>query len=382
MRFKQFVQSCIQSDVRLVHVCNYILFTLFTFLFFYGLQQDVITLTMQNRLGVRCPGLSVCMPYILTALLLSLKIALNKLLRLKGRHHALSFVPLFALMVFLTILEPHFSLFKAAIQSFVLLLYVPFISRLRGAMHYGDHFQTLLIPNLIVMLSSFVFVTLMANTSDVLHYELRLQRHLNNGHVEAALAVAQLEQATSQRLTALRAYALSHKDELGENLFSYPIPKGRSDLFLHQTDERYMLYPLDSVKAFVGWLPRQTVTIPELIDRLSLVTDTLRKPPMADYLLCTLLLKKDLGAFVHWLPRFYDVGEAERLGNLPRHYREALILYKALSLSPAIVFHSNQTETNFRDFKELARQYPDTRVRRNQLRSVYGDTYWWYYWYH
>ena len=378
---RKLLERYFHGDVRAVHACNYILFFLFAFLYLYGLQRDLIVLTLKSRFGINIVGYSLWIPLVLIALLLFLKLALNRFLRLKGRYHALSFVPLFLLLIFLTILEPTFSLLKAAMLCLVLLLYIPFISRLRHSIRIGDDFLTLLQPNLVVMLISFLFVTLMTNGNDVFHYELRLQRHLNRGDITTALKVAENEQATSKRLMALRIYALSRQGMLGEKLFAYPLKTKDTDFFLHESDVPSMIYPIDSVRAYLGFVPNEIVTVDSLCHILASSCDNKKRPPLADYLLCTLLVKKDLGAFVHWLQRFYDVSLAERMGNLPRHYREALVLYKAISVTPAVIFHSNQTETDFHDFKEQARQYPDTRIRRNMLRSVYGDTYWWYYWY-
>jgi len=375
-----FWRNYFQGDVHAVHAFNYILFTIYAFLFLYGIMVDVLQLFLRNSLGIDCGGYMGLVVTVFVAVLLLIKVGLNKLFRLKGRYHALSFLPLFLLMIFVTICEPQFSDLKAGILGLVLLLYVPFISHLKNSVRKDDDFLTLLIPNLTVFLLLFLFTTFMTNTDDLFHYELKTQRYLNRNNVKSALNVAGKEPYTSQRLLALRCYAMARDNSLGEHLFEYPLVSGNTDLFLHETDREEMIYPLDSIKAFLGYLPKEQSTLGEL-HRQIVQADTVTRSTLADYWLCTLLMKKDLGAFAHWLPRFYDVKQAERRGNLPRYYREALILYKTISLDPQIVFHSNQTEINFKDFKEMARQYSDKRIRKNYLRRNYGNTYWWHYYY-
>lgn len=377
---RRFWRNHFQGDVHAVHAFNYILFTIYAFVFLYGIMVDLLQLFLQNIFGINFGGCMGLVVIALVAILLLIKIGLNKLFRLKGRYHALSFVPLFLLMILITICEPRFSVLKAGILGLVLLLYIPFISHLKNSVRKDDDFLTLLIPNLIVFLLLFLFTTFMTNTDDVFHYELKTQRFLNKNNVKSALKVAGKESYTSQRLLALRCYAMARDNSMGEHLFEYPLVPGNTDLFLHETDKEVMIYPLDSVKAFLGYLPIQQSTL-EALHRQILQADTLTRTPLADYWLCTLLIKKDLGAFAHWLPRFYDIKQAEQQGNLPRYYREALVLYKTVSLDPQIIFNSNQTEVNFKDFKEMARQYSDKRIRKNYLRRNYGNTYWWHYYY-
>lgn len=66
-----------------------------------------------------------------------------------------------------------------------------------------------------------------------------------------------------------------------------------------------------------------------------------------DIQLTKLLMDGQLDAFARMLQRNYDVS-----GSLPKHYREALVLYNHVSQQPLIVFHSNLDET-YDDFLKL-----------------------------
>ena len=66
---------------------------------------------------------------------------------------------------------------------------------------------------------------------------------------------------------------------------------------------------------------------------------------------------------------------------MPKHYREALILYTHLRSNPKFVYCSNVMDTDFQDFQDLNRKYPRRMERMNIIRDIYGKTYWYYYLY-
>ena len=166
---------------------------------------------------------------------------------------------------------------------------------------------------------------------------------------------------------------------MGERLFEYPIDSASTDLFLHPGDAGMMILPPDSLMPVPGFMPSEQNYLNELEKKVQQLRG---KNPLTDYWLCTLLLQKRLDDFAQWLPRFYgDITDTS--GNhLPRHYREALILYRSLFIHPRIIYRGTPAEiTNYSDFMELSEKYSDYTERRNRTRRLYGNTYWWHYYF-
>lgn len=365
----------LHKSVRLVHLLDYLLFAVFSMLYFAGLQADLLQLTLQRTVPsiLRFPPFTIAL--ILTLFLLAVKLLLNKALRLKGPWHSLSFLPSFLLLVWFTRFNSLCLLLFLA--SIVLLA---FFSRSRRAKSGIIHtsFSVQLQANLLIMVFCFFIVVLLGNANDLLHYELKMERQLAHGRYQSALRVAADEQATSRRLVALRAFALSRSHQMGENLFEYPMPRGNQDLFLHPSDSAEMLLPMDSLRSLYGTVPTEKNYFKYLSAQ---VQDTAwhRHPALADYYLCSLLLKKKVRLFAETLPRFYNV-EGD-LTRLPKHYKEALVILKRYTMNPAVLINDVPTETNYSDFLEELKKYPNPHIRSNYARRLYGNTYFWYYYF-
>lgn len=174
-----------------------------------------------------------------------------------------------------------------------------------------------------------MFVIGMAiDSTDVTTYTRRMQGYMAEGNYAKALQVGERSEKTDRRLLQLRMEALDHERLLGERLFTYPIV-GRS-----------------------GQLACKG----------------------GDYELCAYLIDKDLTRFVAALPKYYAVD-----GRLPRHYREALVLYMHQHSTPLVVYHDNVMDTDYEDMQQQERLYPDKKARQMVLSQNYGGTYWYYY---
>ena len=93
-----------------------------------------------------------------------------------------------------------------------------------------------------------------------------------------------------------------------------------------------------------------------------------------DYLLCGYLLDRRIDVFAVNVFRYYPNNN-----ELPKHYREALTLYMHQRTNPVVVYRNNLMETDYQDFQDLENKYKNRAERINALRSVYGNTYWFYY---
>lgn len=165
---------------------------------------------------------------------------------------------------------------------------------------------------------------------DVRHYADRMEQLMADGDYQRALQVGERSDKTDRRLMLLRIDALGHEHQLGDRLFTYPLT-GRS-----------------------GSLAQRG----------------------GDYALCACLIDKQLDRFVRLLPKYYPTTE-----NLPRHYREALVLYNHLRANPVIVYHDEVMDTDYRDMKTLERQHSKRSARQMAVFQQYEKTYWYYFGY-
>ena len=97
-----------------------------------------------------------------------------------------------------------------------------------------------------------------------------------------------------------------------------------------------------------------------------------------DYQLCAYLMDKKLDAFARNITKYYEVNDSVQL---PKHYKEALILYTHSHSNPCIVYHDNVLDADFEDMQKLEKSIADARERQTALRDTYGNTYWYYYMY-
>ena len=97
-------------------------------------------------------------------------------------------------------------------------------------------------------------------------------------------------------------------------------------------------------------------------------------PAAHDYLLCGYLLQGKLDAFAHAIGRYYAI-----TASLPKHYREALVLYNHLRSAPFVLYHDNVVDADFADFQTIMHNNPDPKKQLTALRDTFGNTYWMYY---
>ena len=131
-------------------------------------------------------------------------------------------------------------------------------------------------------------------------------------------------------------------------------------------------------KADSSWLLKKYLAA---IDTLVLERDSLAKAAVADYALCGRLVDRDLEGFVRLLPKYYEAGAA-----LPRHYREALVLYahERRGSVPSLIgdLQSPAYEAlnqEYEQLQQLLAQYAEDSERQLRLLENYRNTYWYYY---
>ena len=66
---------------------------------------------------------------------------------------------------------------------------------------------------------------------------------------------------------------------------------------------------------------------------------------------------------------------------MPRHYKEALVLYAHRRTVPVIVYKDGVMDADFQDYQALEHKYTNPIEKQTALHDTYGNTYWYYYQY-
>lgn len=202
--------------------------------------------------------------------------------------------------------------------------------------------------NLLYMCVMFVVVGITANSDEVFHYRMSVERSLVNRDYQTALTIGSNSLHTDSSLTMLRIYALAATNNLPNHLFEYPLVGGSKAMKPNGTSVKMMLY-----------------------------TDTKLKyvrKSKKDYILCAYLLDHKIDAFAHEITKWYDISKP-----LPKHYREALTLYSHIRSNAIVSYHDNVLDADYRDYYDMKHSCANKQERQNMLHDTYGKTYWYYY---
>lgn len=363
-----------------------IVFLLFVFVYLYFFQADLLSMVQHVLSGGATHYDRTIGTVIITAVLYLVHIGARRLGGLDRVCHALSYFPSLLMLAALTDVEVDFSVSPLRglwlwLAPLLLAVYV-FLSL---AVKY-NWIETLLPSysapisvlwkNLLLMACMFIAVCLCGNNDSVLHYRLRVERLLGSGAYSKALMVGEKSDETDASLTMLRAYALSRSGQLGERLFEFPLTGGSYALLPDGKGVRCLLYPEDRIVRALSIRKKGDMTPMEYL--LYIERNGLGRKPVTDYILCGYLLDRNIDAFVNAIRRKYSLTSP----SLPKHYKEALTLYTHLRSNPVLVYHNEVMDADYADFQNLEHKYTDARERESYVRDMYGDTYWFYYFYH
>lgn len=380
-------QSINTNNSTLVNSICAIVFILFTYVYLYFFQADLLAMEQHVLSGGTTHYNKTIGAILITLVLYLLKLGVGRLTRFDGWLHIFNYVPSLLLLIVLTSGNQDFdtSAFPVGVivtVSVILVIYVIFavLFRLKSYFQIDTSFTGSVLgslwKSLLIMAVMFLFVCALGNTSEVFHYRLRVEWLLNTNDYDNALSVGEKSDDTDANLTMLRAYALSRKKQLGERLFEYPIPEGGSNLLLPDgINIKCLLYPETEIFRQLGI--RKMGRMKPLEYLLYLDNHGLAMKSVTDYILCGYLLDKNLDGFVNMIKNKYNLTSP----SLPKHYKEALILYTHLRANPVLVFHSEIMDADYADFQKLEEKYPDKSERYSYVKDTYGETYWFYYFY-
>lgn len=322
---------------------------------------------------------------LLTIVFQVLQWVLNMATRLRGEWFALSYFPPFVMLSVLTSLDATvytghgvgawswgFPLVAAA--------YIGLVIFLRGKVMFRSHRGAglqlkLLIPNILIALIMMLLTCTWSDNDKRLHHQFDMELAISNSDYQKALLVGRSDMRVNPSISALRAYALARCGQLGERLFDFPQPYGSDGLLISRADSLRTLYHLDSIYYHLGAYPSaETTTTMKFLHYLDL-SERQRKPMAKDYLLAALLLDKKLPEFVN---------QVEKMRNdsvelvLPRHYQEALVLYRH-RFKPDFWYENEEQEKHYNAYQSDMRKGIDDREESSLSGEYFGNTYWWYY---
>lgn len=372
------------NGTAVVKTVSAIVFCLFSFAWLFFFQADLLTVAQHELSHGVTHYNSTVGAILITVTLWLLQRWVQLCFRNVAAGYALSFFPSVLVLTLLTDYHPGgggqtYLTVWSWLAPLLLAVWGVLVAVLRNLgtsepSDKGDGISRLLWSNLLLLCLQFLFVTLAANGNDVTHYRARMETLMANCEFDKALMVGNRSSATDQHLTMLRAYALSRQGEMGEALFRYPIKGSSSTLLPVAGGAQLFVYPADSVWRHLGARPLDYMNAKTYLKALEACGRATRA--VADYRLCGCLVDRDLDTFARLLPKYYTVND-----SLPRHYREALVLYTHQRTHPALVYHDNVMDTDFADFQKLEDAYPEGNARKLAVYEQYFGTYWWYYLY-
>ncbi|WP_298936063.1 DUF6057 family protein [uncultured Prevotella sp.] len=380
-------QNINTNNSTLVNSICAIVFILFTYVYLYFFQADLLAMEQHVLSGGTTHYNKTIGAVLITLVMYLLKLGVSKLTKFDGWLHILNYVPSLLLIIILTSGDQNFdtNAFPAWVVIVVSIVFVVYIVlavlyRFKYFLQINTSFTGSILgglwKSLLAMSVMFLIVCALGNTNEVFHYRLRTEWLLNTNDYEKALHVGEKSDDTDANLTMLRVYALSRTKQLGERLFEYPIPHGGSDLLLPDgVSIKCLLYPESEIFKQLGIRKKGRMRPLEYL--LYLESHGLAMKSVTDYILCGYLLDKNLDAFVNTIKTKYNLTSP----SLPKHYKEALILYTHLRANPVLVFHSEIMDADYSDFQKLEEKYIDKAERYSYVKDTYGETYWFYYFY-
>lgn len=365
-----------------------IVFILFTFVYLYFFQADLLFAEQHVLSGGMTHYDRTIGAVLITFVLYLMQVGVKRITRFCGNFYALTYLPSLLSLMLLTAFCVEGERFRLSISCAVfalavLFLYVIFCflyEQKRSVIEsvQASRFMSVgcLWRNLLSLAVMFVMVCAGGNTDEVFHYRLRAERLLASGDYIGALQTGEKSDDTDESLTMLRVYALSKERQLGERLFEYPLSGGSDALLPDGKNIRCMFFPDSEIFKQLGIRRKGRMKPMEYL--LYLKNHGMALKPVTDYILCGYLLDKNLDGFVREIRHRYSITSA----SLPKHYKEALTLYTHLRSNPLLVFHDEVMDVDYADFQKLERKYTDRRERASFVRDSYGETYWFYYFYH
>ena len=362
-----------------------IVFLLFVAIYVFFYQEDTLALTQHVLSGGATMYSRVIGGGIITIVLALLHFSVAKLMQRKPLCiFALSCFPSLYILAMLTDFDSSRSLspwgWWAILMPLVgpiwwgLVYFLGELLRYRypDNSHEEGYMARTLGCNFFILAAMMIGVGLTTTSNDVTHYRLRMERLLMHGEYSKALEVGKASDKADASLTMLRVFALAHEGRLGDELFKYPVRGTSASLVPELADGKMLMLSPDSVYRLLGAIPRKGQTSTAYFN--AIIKSGQATKAAIEYQLCGMLIGKNLDGFVSLLMKTHKIDD-----SLPRHYREALILYTHRRSSPKVVYRNTVMDTDYDDMQRLEAETKSPGERRIQVYKQFSGTYWEYF---
>ena len=356
-------------------------FTLFSFFYLHYMQFGLLSLEQHVLSGGTTHYERNIGTTIIMCVLWALNLFVSKLTRLKGNCYSLVYVPSMCLLLMLTSAtvttdnEVCASLSSICFAVIICALFVLFAifahnkKYLTSDIAWRHQPMSMLWKNLSILLVLIFVVCIGGNTDKALHNRLYIESLLIDKKYDKAVEYSKRLDIDDKNITMLRAYALSKCKKMGDLLFEGSV-YGKSEALLPNGKSIKTLI-LSDAEIFKMLAKRKKGHYSTMRYLKFLKDNGVAFKSVTDYLLCGYLLNKNLDSFVRELQHKYNVQSS----TLPKHYKEALILYTHLRANPEFVYHDAVLEADYSDMQKLAVENKYTRHKEAYVKEAIVNTY-------
>ena len=379
------------GEIRLQRVVATVcatLFAVFTFLFVAVYQAPLLE-AFYNEVATGKLGYNPWLVGGVVSLLLTvLALWLNRYAKLRREWTALAYLPSALLLAFITDIDRRiytgggisFLWIFIFVSGFAVYGFVAFLLRRILFEKIKDVTMVtnrVLWRNVMLMALLICLVGTLSNSEENFKRETLVKSYYDKGETAKALQVGVKSHDASRELTVMRAYILACEEKLGEYIFEYP-QYYAADGLLPKPQRTSPLVP-DSVYKLLGAMPFDGEASMDFLSRIA-HTDSATNASK-NYYLTSLLLEKRLIEFKDEVLGMYGTCSAD---SLPKHYREALMLYTDIVDTAEVVsfeINDDVMRATLDALRAEEAKHDDVFVRGNYVRRNFGRTYWWYYLY-
>lgn len=369
-----------KKDSTAIIVACAIIFCLFSFLYIYCYQTPTLSFSQHVLSG----GVTFYHPLIsaiiITVTAYILQLITFRLTQLYGASHALTYMPSMLLLAFLSCAHPDNAgglttgvwmwFLPVIIAGYVILIKV--VKQWIGTSTFEPFFSSRVLSiNLLSLIVMMLYVVNIGNGDALFHRQIWAEKLLidqryhelsregrGSSQIERQTGISYFKknsnnvvyEHTDSTLTLLRFIAMSKLGTLPDSLFTQPVVGGTASLMRMENIHPYLF-----TRKFLS------------------------RTKNLDYKLCALLAEGDLDNFAKKLMAKYNVNDTLAPDTLPRHYREALVLYQHLRSKPVTAYSDPVLETDYEDMRNIQKLSATNKEDEMKMWQAYRNTYWYYY---
>lgn len=369
------------TEEKLIRIVCALFFCAFTFLYLYFISAEMIAVAQHILSGGMTHYNRIIGAVLTTAILLVLQIFISGITHKGLMTYALTFFPSMLILAMISCIVNHTisgeAIIPYALTAVIALVIWALIMLIASKVPVLEpsstgFFSMPMWVNLLIMILMFIMVGIGTSGKDRDIYRARMEMNLMHGNYIEALETGIKSQTTDGHITMLRMYALSKLGIAADYLFYYPIGGTSEDLVPKVNGSDMLILDQDSIYIHLGAIPREGMTINSYLKAITKSGQA--TADVGDYILCGLLIDRNLDGFAKELPNYYTIND-----SLPLHYREALTLYIHTSANTSLEYNDSLMNDDFLNMLRIEGQYESREQAAQPIYEQYKGTYWYYY---